>query len=715
MMPSQSEGIIVSQGECSMNIRVYYFGVLLTLFSPLGAMSEPCGSLEVDDLITNLLTIKELTGVAIATPALDAVLSGVAEPSIAEMDAALSEATICLAAAKETIAPEKYSAYENMLGTYRAGLALEQNADGECEVVRSRKNKTFCKLVAQVACIRRLKVGELAVIGDAAIGGNLSVGGDLAVAGNETIAGNLDVGGSETIANNLIVGGDTIIEGNLIVDGSISFTIAAPTFVDTTDSATFDCLTFEKSRAGAIVQNGDTIGCILFEGFDGAAFQPGAEIQAQVDGTPGAGDMPGRLIFSSTPDGSATPVERMRINNAGLVTFANSIDLPNTLSTAVGMFSKAGSPFLHNFGTDNTFLGVDSGNLTLTTASENVGVGSGALSVLTTGDSNVGIGFNTANALTTGSFNIGIGTNSLSNLITGNNNTAVGFGSAGGESLGSDNTAVGFAALGSAGHQREVAIGANAFSQGSSAFTRTDNVIIGANAGLTLGNVPAGTAVQNVFVGQGAGGTSLVNVNVTSVSQAVFVGSQAGSTVANGLIDLVAVGFDATAGSSNTVAVGRSARATLGNSSAIGDRAVSNAINSVTLGATSTTNGVFAYGVYTNLSDERVKRNMKECPLGLAFIRNLKPLEYERGCEEECNCVKELGFSAQAVAKAAEECGSEFHGVRQSEESGLYFMSYGSLMAPVVKAVQELSAEVDCLKAKNDRLEHALVRAGISL
>ncbi len=94
--------------------------MLIGLFAQLGAMSEPCGSFEVDDLITNLLTIKELTGVAIVTPALDAVLSGVAEPSIAEMDAALSEATICLAAAKETIAPEKYSAYENMLGTYRA-------------------------------------------------------------------------------------------------------------------------------------------------------------------------------------------------------------------------------------------------------------------------------------------------------------------------------------------------------------------------------------------------------------------------------------------------------------------------------------------------------------------------------------------------------------------------------------------------------------------
>ena len=593
------------------------------------------------------------------------------------------------------------------------------------KLLAAEKTKNFCKLFAQVACIRRLKVGELEVIGNVAIGGNLavagdeaiagnlSVGGDLAVAGNETIGGNLDVGGSQTITNNLTVGGDTIIEGNLIVDGSISFTVAAPTFVDTTNSAAFDCLTFEKSRAGAIVQNGDTIGCLSFEGFDGAAFQPGAQIQAQVDGTPGAGDMPGRLIFSTTPDGTAAPVERLRIDNAGLATFANSIDLPNTLSATVGMFSKAGLRFLHNFGASNTFLGVGSGNLTLTTASENVGIGSGTLSALTTGDSNVGIGFNTADALTTGNFNIGIGTNSLSILVTGNNNTAVGFGSAGSESIGSDNTAIGFTALGSAGHQREVAIGVNAFSQGSAAFTRTDNVIIGANAGLTLGNLPAGTAVQNVFVGQGAGGISLLNVNVTSVSQAVFVGAQSGSNTASGLVDLVAVGFDATAGSSQTVAVGRSARALFGGSTALGTSAVTTAVNAMQLGAVAPS--PFAVALLrcqvalTVVSDERTKRDIKDCGLGLNFINKLKPIAYTKSGG------KEFGLSAQAVEKAATECGMDFPGVQYSEPDDLYGIRYNDLFAPIIKSIQELSAEVDCLKAKNAELEAALERAGISL
>jgi hypothetical protein len=38
-----------------------------------------------------------------------------------------------------------------------------------------------------------------------------------------------------------------------------------------------------------------------------------------VDGTPGTNDMPGRLVFSTTADGAASPTERMRITNAGNV------------------------------------------------------------------------------------------------------------------------------------------------------------------------------------------------------------------------------------------------------------------------------------------------------------------------------------------------------------------------------------------------------------
>jgi hypothetical protein len=44
---------------------------------------------------------------------------------------------------------------------------------------------------------------------------------------------------------------------------------------------------------------------------------PGAAVEAFVDGTPGANDMPGRLVFSTTADGASSPTERFRIGSAG--------------------------------------------------------------------------------------------------------------------------------------------------------------------------------------------------------------------------------------------------------------------------------------------------------------------------------------------------------------------------------------------------------------
>jgi len=66
-----------------------------------------------------------------------------------------------------------------------------------------------------------------------------------------------------------------------------------------------------------IVASGDEIGGVLFSGSDGTNFVDGASIYGYVDGTPGANDMPGRLVFSTTADGAAFPTERMRIDSAG--------------------------------------------------------------------------------------------------------------------------------------------------------------------------------------------------------------------------------------------------------------------------------------------------------------------------------------------------------------------------------------------------------------
>jgi hypothetical protein len=69
--------------------------------------------------------------------------------------------------------------------------------------------------------------------------------------------------------------------------------------------------------SNTIIQSGDELGRVSFQGSDGSEFVEGALIQAQVDGTPGSNDMPGRLVFSTTADGASSPTERMRIGSGG--------------------------------------------------------------------------------------------------------------------------------------------------------------------------------------------------------------------------------------------------------------------------------------------------------------------------------------------------------------------------------------------------------------
>ena len=85
---------------------------------------------------------------------------------------------------------------------------------------------------------------------------------------------------------------------------------------------------FRKSRGAlntqGLVSSGDSIGALIFTGSDGTGFIQGATILAQVDGTPGTNDMPGRLVFSTAADGAASPTERMRITSAGNVGIGTS-------------------------------------------------------------------------------------------------------------------------------------------------------------------------------------------------------------------------------------------------------------------------------------------------------------------------------------------------------------------------------------------------------
>jgi hypothetical protein len=76
-------------------------------------------------------------------------------------------------------------------------------------------------------------------------------------------------------------------------------------------------LSHARGTGAQSVNAQDGVGAIAFAGYDGTNALTAARIEAFVDGTPGANDMPGRLVFSVTQDGQSSPIERVRIINTG--------------------------------------------------------------------------------------------------------------------------------------------------------------------------------------------------------------------------------------------------------------------------------------------------------------------------------------------------------------------------------------------------------------
>lgn len=102
--------------------------------------------------------------------------------------------------------------------------------------------------------------------------------------------------------------------------------IAAETYQNSTTGSAYQMLSARGTFASpAVSQSGDRVGVFIAYGYSGAAanFKECAAIEFFIDGTPDTAgdttDMPGRIHFATSPDGTATRTERIRITNAGLV------------------------------------------------------------------------------------------------------------------------------------------------------------------------------------------------------------------------------------------------------------------------------------------------------------------------------------------------------------------------------------------------------------
>jgi len=177
----------------------------------------------------------------------------------------------------------------------------------------------------------------------------------------------------------LLLGHTASIDQNAKIQ---AFTTSTDTFAGFKygDNAAPNIIRLGKSRnasigGNTIVADDDEIGRIGFVGADGSDFQDCAAVQCFVDGTPGAGtDMPGRLVFSTTADGSGSLTERMRIDRSGNVGIGDIdpdgnrllIRAASTIGTIKGHIMLAGDSATNGEGPQIVFS--ESGS-----ASENAG------------------------------------------------------------------------------------------------------------------------------------------------------------------------------------------------------------------------------------------------------------------------------------------------------------------------------------------------------
>lgn len=157
-----------------------------------------------------------------------------------------------------------------------------------------------------------------------------------------------------------------------------------------------------------------------------------------------AADSTGYLNVVNTLDTTSSTTGAIKtaggIAAAKGLTVGTNIKLPTTTASA-GIIYQNGTRLMHTYGTNNMFVGVGSGNFTLS-GSYNVGIGAACLDEITSGQFNVGFGYNTLSKVSSGTNNTGVGNNTLELVSTHNDNTAIGS-AAMYQTVGSGNVAIG--------------------------------------------------------------------------------------------------------------------------------------------------------------------------------------------------------------------------------------------------------------------------------
>jgi len=375
----------------------------------------------------------------------------------------------------------------------------------------------------------------------------------------------------------------------------------------------------------------------------------------------------------------------------------------------IGIGYKAGTAI--TTATLNTLVGSEAGDA-LTDGSGNVAIGYQALTADTRGKNSIAIG---RSALATqnytssdDAYNIGIGRLAGGSITTGLHNVIVGSLAADALTDADYNVAIGGLALSSDTQgSNSVAVGYRALTtQNHSSATTANNTAVGTNAGASLTD-----GQHNVFLGHGAGTAH------TTGDYSIYIGRDAGyhaTPMTTGSYNILIGAF------TDGDAVDTGAMIVMGyNVTSVGNQ-------NFTFG-NNTTDSNIAFGA-TSISapsDERLKEDIKDETVGLAFINELRPVTfqwkkandiptdmkaYDKDSDERVmNGKYNHGFIAQEVKAVIDKydikdgCGLWAESGKDKRQR----LAEGELIPFLVKAVQELSAKNTALEARITALENA--------
>ena len=212
-----------------------------------------------------------------------------------------------------------FQVYDDQAGTTEKTVEIISNGTGDILSVRDGANTAFVVKDGGNVGINTPSPGGTVDIKAAASTAPLIVQGPSSEFTRIDSSGRLLVGTSTNIRGSklqvLSTGNDhqAIIGGNQIAQIEL-------------------CRSSDSAGGAGLVADGNVIARIECLGNDGSAYRAAARIEAVVDGTPGASDMPGRLVFSTTADGAASPTEALRITNDRV--FAYNQPTPATYAAA---------------------------------------------------------------------------------------------------------------------------------------------------------------------------------------------------------------------------------------------------------------------------------------------------------------------------------------------------------------------------------------------